>query len=306
MVSPSLPLVLAFGMCMLPCAARQLCIERRGLFGRGPKHDEYGLECMSFDKESMQDQVTAVITTSPRREDATGQGLEVIKATVRSIREVLGLERAQIILACDGVPVAKNVTVGAKVPARSIAQSYEQKIQDFELWNSRELNNQVTVFKNPEWTHQAEMTRRVFNWLQRKGMLTPIVFIAQDDSRVVGSIDVPFVLRHLSCDPKVDYVRFLWSNDCTEAPAHFGWVEPCEPHPDTKFLQSTSRMSDRPHFATTNLYYSQLFSRCPHSFRGVPERCWFPRLKNAWIYGERYKMLHDANSLHDSLNNHPR
>ena len=259
-VGSSLRLALAFGLCALPCAAVRLAA--------GPKDDQYGLECTRFDRESMQGRVTAIVSTSPRAEDSTGQGLEAIKHTVRSIREVLGLNRSQIVVAWDALPEAADRGEGAEVLHSATAAHYRLKLESFERWNREELNNQAIVFKNTEWTHQAEMLRRVFNFLGEQKKLTPLVYLAQDDSPVTGSIDVPSILERLSCDPTVDYVRFLWSDDCTTGKAA-NWNQPCEAHPDAPWLQSVSRMSDRPHFATTHLYYSEIFRRCHPEYRGA-------------------------------------
>jgi len=296
-VSPLLRLALAFGLCALPCAAfRRLAT--------GPKDDEYGLRCMHFDQESMQERVTAIVSTSPRVEDETGQGLEVIKHTIRSIREVLGFNRSQIVVAWDALPEAADKAEGAEVLDSNTSMHYKGKLESFQRWNREELDNQAIVFQNTEWTHQAEMLRRVFNFLGEQKRLTPLVYMVQDDSPVTGRIDVPPILEKLSCDPQVDYVRFLWSPDCTVGRA-VSWNTPCETHPDAKWLQSTERMSDRPHFATTHFYYSEIFRRCPPEFRGSPEYC-APGIKHGWLYGERHSMLHEANELRDSYNELPK
>ena len=64
---------------VLRCAAVSL--------GTDPKHDKYGLRCLADSQVSLQSYVTAIVSTSPRAEDASGQGLEVLKETVCSIRK---------------------------------------------------------------------------------------------------------------------------------------------------------------------------------------------------------------------------
>jgi len=265
------------------------------------KEDEYGLKCMKFDGDNVDDYVTAIVSTSVRKEDSTGVGLQVLKDTIGSIRDVLGFKRAHIVVAWDALPESGHS--GTEVLSSSTKESYEQKMEDFEEWGKKELGSQLIMFKNEEWTHQAEMLRRVFEQLIQKKQLTPIVYLAQDDSPVMGAIDVPFIMSKLSCDPKVDYVRFLWSSDCGEGKAA-NWNDPCAQHPDTPFLHNVSRMSDRPHFATSHFYFDSIFRRVGRSYRGAPERA-ARGIKNAWLYGRRHEMLHDSNELQNSLNDQP-
>mmetsp|Transcript_51386 Transcript_51386/g.149238 ORF Transcript_51386/g.149238 Transcript_51386/m.149238 type:complete len:314 (-) Transcript_51386:94-1035(-) len=279
----------------LRCAAVSL--------GTDPKHDKYGLRCLADSQDSLQSYVTAIVSTSPRAEDASGQGLEVLKETVGSIRNALGLSRANVVVAWDALPVT-NISEGTQAVPEATAKFYGQKLHDFKEWNENELGGAVTIFENKEWTHQAEMLHRVFEHLEATRTLAPLVYLAQDDSPVSGNIDVPLILRSLSCDPEVDYVRFLWSNDCTEGRAA-NWNQPCEQHPRTHLLHSVGRMSDRPHFATTDFYFNQIFRRIPRAYRGAPERKAIG-LKHAWIYGARHMMLHDSNVLQNSYNDQPK
>lgn len=282
----------------LPCAAV------RFPFLNFPKRDNYGLRCMSFDEKSMQKHVTAIVSTSPRKEDGSGVGLQVLKDTINSIRDVLGFKEAQIVVAWDALPAGSKDGSGftQNLP-ESTAANYSKKLREFKKWNEEALGGQVTIFQNQEWTHQAEMLHRVFEYLEANMTWTPLFYLAQDDSPVFGSIDVPLILRLLSCEPDVEYVRFLWSNDCTEGRAK-NWNEPCEQHNRTEMLQSVGRMSDRPHFATANFYYDQIFRRCPRFYRGAPERK-ARGVHKAWLYGKRHEMLHDTNALVNSYNDQP-
>eukprot|EP00408_Alexandrium_pacificum_P022554 CAMPEP_0171206618 /NCGR_PEP_ID=MMETSP0790-20130122/27155_1 /TAXON_ID=2925 /ORGANISM="Alexandrium catenella, Strain OF101" /LENGTH=303 /DNA_ID=CAMNT_0011672167 /DNA_START=63 /DNA_END=974 /DNA_ORIENTATION=+ len=267
------------------------------------KTDEYGLHCMDFDKTNMEDNVTAVVTTSPRAEDASGKALEVLKDTVRSIRDVLGLKRARIVVAFDALPDAEDSQWGAKELDEAGTADYWRKLREFEEWNQAELGGHVTVFKNDRWTHQGELIHRVLESLVEEKNITPMLYVTQDDSPVSGDINVPLILNKLSCDATVDYVRFLWSNDCDEGHAT-SWNQPCEQHKDTPFLHSVGRMSDRPHFATARFYFKDVLPRMPRSYRGVPERK-VAGIKTGWIYGERHHMLHDTNKLQNSNNGNP-
>jgi len=270
-------------------------------FDKNKKDDEFGIKCVKFDSDNVNDYATAIISTSARAEDSTGVGLQVLKDTIGSIRDVLGFKRAHIVVAWDALP--NHGSNGTEVLLSTQETKYQQKMKDFEDWGKKELGSQLIMFKNPEWTHQAEMLHRVFEHLIVTRRLTPIVYLAQDDSPVMGPIDTPLIMSMLSCDPTVDYVRFLWSKDCTEGRAA-NWNKPCMQHPNTAFLQNVTRMSDRPHFATTRFYFDSIFRRIPRDYRGAPERKAIG-LKNAWLYGKRHEMLHDSNELQNSLNDQP-
>jgi len=267
-----------------------------------PKSDTHGLRCMNVSWKDAPRLVTAIVSSSPRKEDASGLGLQVLQQTIASIRDILGLAQAQIIIALDALPEASS-NLGTERLSDDVALSYEKKISALEDWNAKEFGGHLAFFRNTEWTHQTEMLHRVFDWLSDSGKLTPIVYLAQDDSPVAGEIDVPFILETLGCDPDVDYVRFLWSNDCTEGKAS-NWNEPCVQHGSTSLLHNVSRMSDRPHFATASFYWDTIFARTPRNYRGAPERS-VRSAKHMWLYGERGNMLHDTNMLTNSYNDQP-
>jgi len=270
-----------------PCAAATL-------HGHPEPVPTYGLRCMNYTRAGLGDHLTAIISTSPRKEDATGEGLDVLNKTVQSIFQTLGPLR--VIVAFDALPDQARAPGVEDLPG-SVAHDYAEKLKGFEALGADVLGGPVTVFKNSEWTHQAEMVHRVLEHLQEEGTLTPFVYLAQDDSPVFGDIDVPWILRMLSCDPDVRNVRLLKHPTCVERE----FDEPCTQHPATPFLHKMKRYSDRPNFGTTAFFLNEMFPRIPRSYRGGPERNfnYYPHL---WLYGEEGRMWHERNALVDSYN----
>jgi len=237
--------------------------------------------------------VTIVVSSSPRSQDSSGESSEILMTVLQSAWDVLNLRGSQTIVAFDGRHPDLDDNVW---------QNYQRQIKQFQETIKHRNWNWVKVFENPDWTHQAVMLRRVAaKWT------SPFVFLMQDDSQVLGSIDTPFILYSLRCDREVDYVKFLWHDDCIKDDGSYNtWYEtdPCTPHASNK-LQRTLVYSDRPHFATTNFYTLKVFPRIPPNSKHTPEQIFehaFGMDGHMWLYGTRKHMLHDKNLLGGSFN----
>lgn len=276
---PCLLLALIASLSTAPCSAMLLKSPTK------PK-DEYGLKCRKIEASNMHKYVTAIVTTSARPGDASGKSYKALKSVVNSIRTTLGLDKANMVVAFDALNTTK-LPNGSRVVPHRVEVNYGKKIKNFTKYTARLNGATVTIFRNKEWTHQTEMLHRVFDVLAKQNKLTPIVFVAQDDTPVIGkSINVPFILKKLSCDPQVEFVRFMGASDCRTNKTE----QSCVRHNDTKWLHSAGRLSGRPHFATTKFYYEQIFNRVSRSYRGVPKKNATQLLTTAWMYGKRRKV----------------
>jgi len=257
--------------------------------------ESYGMNCNRHPRRSVDINklVTIVVSSSPRSQDSSEGSLEILMTVLESAWAVLNLRGSQTIVAFDGR--SPNLDDNAW-------QNYQSKIKHFQKTIKHQNLTWVKVFENPDWTHQANMLQRV-----AANLTSPFVFLVQDDAQVVGSIDTPFILQSLACDHEVDYVKFLWNNDCIRDDGFDGmWYEakPCTPHKSNK-LHRTLFYSDRPHFATTNFYTQKVLPRIPPNSKQTPEQILeraFGMDGHMWIYGTRKNMLHDKNLLHASFN----
>lgn len=257
-----------------------------------PKHCD-GKTNQPYDSTSMSRAVTAIVSSSPRHEDATNESTAVMKQVLKNIRDVLGLNTSRIIASFDGPN--PNLTSTA-------AADYKRKIASIrEFIEKGHLQGPAEVYEGKEWLHQANTLRRVFKHLHETNSMTPFLYITQDDSDVVPHIETSFIVNSLACDDTVEYVKFFLHPDCDTDKGNSACVRPVVAHPSGN-MQRGQYLSDRPHFATTAFYEDTIMPHIKESGRHTPEQAfYFRKFPAMWTYGRRGEMLHDKNLLHDSL-----
>lgn len=268
---------------------------------------EYGIDDISvrshnFSRFQIGQLVTAYVMSSPRSEDSmpgnfsSSYSLDVLKNVITNMHTYLRLNESNIVVMFDN-----------RAPDVSDTQwnAYLRKINDFKSWVRSDASlSKIHVLFNTKWQHEAGTWRTAWNMYK-----TPIIFHDQDDSLVSGPVDVDFILRSLLSDPKVNYVKFFWHNDCSndeDASGPYYEAAPCIAH-SSGLLQSTDFYSDRPHFARRKWYDDEIWPRIPENFVGNPEIL-VERAKakpaGMWIYGERNNMKRDNNALKSTMRNH--
>jgi len=240
--------------------------------------------------------VTAVVSSSSRPQDADLSSLTLLIKVVLSVEKLLGPYLSTLTVAFDG----PNPRLSSDEKL-----NYFRKIAGFQNWLSAEELSSVNVWINDEWTHQANMVKRVYNNISSSHKMTPFLFFTQDDSEVVGEVDTLVVLDALIHDPQVQYVRFYWQPDCKSDV--FLSINMCDPKVSrySGMLTQTPWYSDRPHFATTSFYVDNVFPKIPEDARNNPEvlvERKLVSLKTMWMYGKPGYMLHDVNHLSWSHN----
>lgn len=255
------------------------------------KHDQYGLKCVI-----PQDRViTAMVFSSPRPQDSLRLTTDVLKKVLCNLHAALKVSRARTIVAFDGI--APYVEGQTELMSTSAKEGYAEKKQAIKEWNDEHMAGDITIFENPEWTHQALMMKRIFNQLSTDNMLTPWVFVSQDDA-IPYDLDMPWLLNMMSCDETVEYVRFLSTDDCDE---NHEFEQPCKSHSSGR-LQQTAKYSDGPHFATTRFYMDHVLPFIEESEHKVPEQCGIPSNDVMWMYGAHLSMKHEVNLFHGAYN----
>jgi len=248
--------------------------------------------------EELANQVVAIVTSSPRPEDADGSSLKVLQEVVLSVRRILG-PSTTVTVAFDGV--APNLGKDSD----EVRNNYHRKISDFRGWVATQTSNPVEIWINDAWTHQANMQKRVLDYVKSKGRMKPFLFFTQDDSEVVGEVDTPFILRTMASDPEVDYVRIYWCNDCSKGEVWKGqkYVLCTTPHSSERLVR-TWMYADRPHFMTTNFFMDNVYPNIPIDAKKTPEQLMqnaFGREGPLWLYGRAGHMRHDANRMQGSF-----
>eukprot|EP00929_Paragymnodinium_shiwhaense_P123897 TRINITY_DN9836_c0_g2_i1.p1 TRINITY_DN9836_c0_g2~~TRINITY_DN9836_c0_g2_i1.p1 ORF type:complete len:653 (-),score=158.56 TRINITY_DN9836_c0_g2_i1:89-2047(-) len=235
--------------------------------------------------------VTAFILVGPRREDGQhargprlgGGGslaLEGLQRAVLGVAEGLELPHASIVVAFDGPPNASQ-------PKQ--LKHYTKKIANFKEWKEQNpALSSMDIFESDTPKGPAQLLQAAWTRVGRE-VATPFVFVANDAAEVYGDIDVEFILKTLGCDSSVQSVSFYNLKDCSNNTN----AQPCRPHA-SKRLQRSSFFTDRPHFATSQLYTSKVFPRLLPDWKGSIEELLFRRMNDAgnWIYGERQQMQH--------------
>jgi hypothetical protein len=255
---------------------------------------------------------TLFVTTSPRRNDATTGATELIRNVEATLR-TLSLHGATIAVLFDGVRGRlHDLSHDAKL-------AYTAKVTAVRAWGLCHTPPvQVLLF---EWAlGKAEVLWAAFNATAAEGKATPIVGVLEDDSEVGGHVDAYVLHAALRYDPAVEWVRFLWYNDCVVKRGAFtipapwdpavklasdAW--PCTPMHESGKLLKTSGWADRPHLCKWAHYPRRVFPLVERGTRRAPESYVFCKARfldnvtnwGMWNYGERNHMLHD---IHHSVN----
>ena len=155
----------------------------------------------------------------------------------------------------------------------------------------------VRIIESPRWLHQAVGLRNAMN--ETSG--TRLVYVMQDDVTLVPQINVSAITHRLLHDEKVRYVKLF--NYDRVAPRLQKYSQPGTPHPSDPALYKLLRYSDRPHFATRELYSADIWPLLLDSYRIVPEdlqehivgrrRQYF---RGIWLYAPRGATKHETHS----------
>merc|ERR1719240_2266742 len=113
------------------------------------------------------------------------------------------------------------------------------------------------------------------------------------------------ILRAMREDPKVQYVRLYWRQNC--ANDLFLYRHVCDPEVTLYggMFVNTPWYSDRPHFATTSFYEDNVFPRILENDTNTPEEIveqGLCSLETMWLYGMPGHMLHEVNHLTSAYN----
>eukprot|EP00928_Gymnodinium_smaydae_P073589 TRINITY_DN5677_c0_g1_i1.p1 TRINITY_DN5677_c0_g1~~TRINITY_DN5677_c0_g1_i1.p1 ORF type:complete len:307 (+),score=26.14 TRINITY_DN5677_c0_g1_i1:83-1003(+) len=242
--------------------------------------------------------IVAIVSSSPRKEDAGGKTLTLLQDTVLSYWRMLN-GKAHVLVAFDGV--------APDLQGKQAEIDYRRKIAAFREWLSESSLGMVEVWENGEWTHQAQMLSRVLKYLEDERNLTPIFFSGQDDSPVTGSVDVPFVVDTISKDRDINFVSLYWYKDCVPQLNWHGLGDLCTRTHLSGKLQNWGHYRDRPAFHRTDWFMATVVPKVTNETKKTPEEMldsdkgWYSKYGHTlWVYGKRGDMLREANKLMNS------
>jgi len=228
--------------------------------------------------------VTMFISSSPRPQDKSKAGAQMIHQAVLSARRTLCLCKAKTVLVFDGRH--------PDLP-QSAWEDYQNKIR---LVQEDPLLAECIVVQHTNWLHQAHGLRLAME--EHMPISSPIVFSMQDDTVVFGQVDTPLILDYLMHDEHVEYVKLFWRSKISLEAYE---SQPGQPHPSTPLLHSTWFWSDRPHFALRSHYEERVWPCITKHMRVTMEQAceeasFRDRNWGLWIYGPAGDMRREAHS----------
>lgn len=197
-----------------------------------------------FSKQTPDDLITAVVTTSPI---TSNPSLYIIKRTIASIRSQLPL--AEIIIVADGVRPELEFR---RAP-------YEEFLRH--LLHYANTQHNVVVLVKDEWGHQANAVRTALEEVR-----TPLVLHVEHDMTLEGEFDWPGIVR-VALSDEVHVVRFLFEDEIKLEHRHLMLDDSRIIDVDGVPLVRTSQWSTRPHVIKTSMYRHII-----HTYFGLASR----------------------------------
>lgn len=212
--------------------------------------------------ERISDLITVLITTSPI---PSHPSTDILDTTIRSVRAQPELERAEILVAADGVPPALEHRAGEW-------WHFLRRL----LWDTaRGRHGRLLPLIAAEWRHQALTTARAL-----EQVTTPLVLFMEHDTPLVGETDWDGLGKailagqanaiRLHHETRVlDEHRYLMVD---EEPQEICGVQ----------LLRTAQWSQRPHLASVEFYRELLATYFGPTSRTMIEDCVHGVIANAW------------------------